>query len=139
MFFYLSVILFTGGGVASQHALQVSRLTPRGKLRGLAWGGGLQAHTWGQGVSPGHTGGGIPECTDNSASSNQAGGGAGGGGSYSSLFSGSFTATTAISLSPSSRGVGTQLIPTKPRTRKSIHRQTATAAARILLECILFS
>ena len=43
---------------------------------------------------------------NNSASSNQAGGGAVGGGSYSSLFAGSFTATAAISLSPSSGGVG---------------------------------
>ena len=35
-------------GMVSQHALQVSRPTPRGKLRGLAWGeGGLQAHTLG--------------------------------------------------------------------------------------------
>ena len=33
--------------MVSQHALLVSRPTPRGKLRGLAWGGGLQAHTWG--------------------------------------------------------------------------------------------
>ena len=29
----------SGAGVVSQHALQVSRPTPRGKLRGLAWGG----------------------------------------------------------------------------------------------------
>ena len=45
---YTSVILFTGGEgvvsqhalqVVSQHALQVSRPTPRGKLKGLAWGG----------------------------------------------------------------------------------------------------
>ena len=59
-----------GGGVVSQHALQVSRPTPKGKLRGLARGvsrptpkgevegsglggspgphlGGLLAHTWG--------------------------------------------------------------------------------------------
>ena len=43
---------------------------------------------------------------NNSASSNQGGGGAGGGGSYSSLFAGSFTATAAISLSPSSGGMG---------------------------------
>ena len=55
----------------------VSRPTPRGKLRGQAWGspgprwGSLQAHTWG--VSPGpHPGGsqahtqwgGIPACTE---------------------------------------------------------------------------
>ena len=72
MFLHVSVILFIGGGVVSQHALQVSRPTPRGevegsdqlggspgphprgKLRGLALGGlqahtpgGLQAHNWG--------------------------------------------------------------------------------------------
>ena len=35
------------GRVVSQHALQVFRPTPRGKLRGLAWGGGLQAHPQG--------------------------------------------------------------------------------------------
>ena len=57
------------GGVVSQHALQVSRPTPReevegsglggapgphpgGKLRGLAWAGGLQVHTRGD---PRHT------------------------------------------------------------------------------------
>ena len=34
-----------GRGVVSQHALQVSRPTPKGKVEGdLAWGG-LQAHT----------------------------------------------------------------------------------------------
>ena len=43
----------------SQHALQVSRPTPRRKLRGLARGG-LQAHTWGIGVSPAHTQGVYP-------------------------------------------------------------------------------
>ena len=75
MFLHVSVILFMGGlgwypsmhcrwhpsmpcsrspgGLVSQHALQVSRPTSRGKLRGLAWGGsptpkeGLQANTQG--------------------------------------------------------------------------------------------
>ena len=37
------------GGVVSQHALQVSRPTPRGKVEGSGLGGGLQAHTWGWG------------------------------------------------------------------------------------------
>ena len=72
-----------GGGVVSQHALQVSRPTPRGevegsgprgcpgphprgKLRGLAWGG-LQAHTqWGlqehtQGDLQAYTWGGVSQ------------------------------------------------------------------------------
>ena len=43
MFLKVSVILFTWGRLVFQHALQVSRPTPRGKLRGL--GGDLQAHT----------------------------------------------------------------------------------------------
>ena len=72
-----------GGGVVSQHALQVVSQHafqvsrgwwypstpcrspgphPGGKLRGLAWGG-LQAHIGG--VSPGpHPEGGIPACTE---------------------------------------------------------------------------
>ena len=76
----------SGGGLLSQHALQVyrptsegevegsglggvSRPTPMGggKLRGLAWGvcrptprGGLQAHTWG-GESPGPHPGGVSQ------------------------------------------------------------------------------
>ena len=57
------------GGV-SQHALQVSRPTPRGSLRGLAWGD-LQAHTWGgvsrptpREVSRPTPGGCIPACTE---------------------------------------------------------------------------
>ena len=79
MFLQVSVILFTWGGGISQHALQVSRPTPGGKLRGLAWGGvsrptprmgssgphlggGLWAHT--QGGSPGPHLGGIPACTE---------------------------------------------------------------------------
>ena len=56
MFLHVSVILFTGcgipaclavlqGGVVSQHALQVSRPTPRGSLRGLAGGGGVSRPT----------------------------------------------------------------------------------------------
>ena len=44
-----------GGVCVSQHALQVSRPTPKGELEGSDWGGapgphprvGLQAHTWG--------------------------------------------------------------------------------------------
>ena len=74
------------GGVVSQHALQVSRPSPRrevegsgwggspgphprGKLRGLAWGG-LQAHTQGDlqahtlGGLQAHTQGGVPACTE---------------------------------------------------------------------------
>ena len=74
MFLHVSVILFTKG-VVSQHALQVisqhalqqiSRPTPRGKLRGLAWGvyrptpgGCLQAHTQGVCVCVC-----IPACTE---------------------------------------------------------------------------
>ena len=66
MFLQVSVILFTGrggggipaclaGGIpaclaglggVSQHALQVSRPTPKGELEGSGWGG-LQAHTQG--------------------------------------------------------------------------------------------
>ena len=58
------------GGVVSQHALQVSRPTPRGRLRGLVGGsagphpegklrglGGLQAHTQGGGKLRGLGGG----------------------------------------------------------------------------------
>ena len=82
------------GGTVSQHALQVSRLTPGGKLSGLAWGG-LRPTPRGQlrvwlggspgphlgGVSPGphpgrgspgpHPGGvgGIPACTEADTSS----------------------------------------------------------------------
>ena len=94
MFLHVSVILFTrgwhpsmpcrspkGGGL-SQHALQVSRPTPRGELEGSGLWGGLQAHTQGEvegsGLwegSPGpHQGGGgglqvhtqgcIPACTE---------------------------------------------------------------------------
>ena len=70
------------GGLVSQHALQIPRLTPRGevegsgqwgspgphprgKLRDLAWGspgqhlGGLQAHPWG--ALQAHTQGGLQE------------------------------------------------------------------------------
>ena len=76
MFLDLSVILFTGG-VVSQHALQVSRPTPRGEVEGSGLGGspgphfggspgphlgGLQAHTW-RGLQV-HTQGGIPACTE---------------------------------------------------------------------------
>ena len=60
-------------GVISQHALQVSMRTPGGSW-GVWLGGGLQAHTWGAGGSPGphpggspgpHPGGGcIPACTE---------------------------------------------------------------------------
>ena len=87
----LSVILFTGGGgVVTQHALQVSRPTSRGEVEGsglgwspgphqrgklssLAWGGSpgphprgcLQTHTWGGSPGP-HPGWGvcIPACTE---------------------------------------------------------------------------
>ena len=55
------------GGVVSQHALQVSRPTPGGKLRGLAWGGSPGPHPGG---SPGphpvvsrHTPGGVSRHT----------------------------------------------------------------------------
>ena len=53
MFLHVSVILSTGG-VVSQHALQVSRPTPRGEVEGSGWGS-LQAHTRGQisGPTPG--------------------------------------------------------------------------------------
>ena len=51
MFLHVSVILSRGGGVwggvVSQHALQVSRPTPKGEVEGLAGGGGPHAHTWG--------------------------------------------------------------------------------------------
>ena len=67
MFLHVSVCPWRGGGevvplhalqvstwVVSQHALQVSLLTPKGELEGsdrggspgLHLGGGLQAHTW---------------------------------------------------------------------------------------------
>ena len=39
-----------GGGVVSQHTLQVSRLTPKGEVKGSGLGG-LHSHTWA--VSPG--------------------------------------------------------------------------------------
>ena len=55
----------------SQHALQVSRCTPRGSLRGLAWGrGSLGRHPRGRlrglarGVSRPTPGGCIPACTE---------------------------------------------------------------------------
>ena len=56
-----------GGGGVSQHALQVSRPTPRGEVEGSGLGG-LQAHTWG-GLQA-HTRGrmGIPACTEASTS-----------------------------------------------------------------------
>ena len=47
MFLHVSVILFTGMGLVSQHVLQVSRPTPRGKVEGSGLGG-LQAHTKGE-------------------------------------------------------------------------------------------
>ena len=43
----MSRIVFTGGMV-SQHALQVSRPTTRGKVEGSGLGGGLQAHIQGE-------------------------------------------------------------------------------------------
>ena len=93
MFLHRSVILSTGWGVLSQHALQVvsqhalqvsrgglsqhalqvSRPTPEGSLRGLAGGGGFQVHTWGGsrptlggrgGGLQAHTQGCIPACTE---------------------------------------------------------------------------
>ena len=105
MFFHVSVILFTGSipayiaggipvclavwGLVSQHALQVSRPTPRGEVEGSGLGkgspgthpgggevegsglGGLQAHTGGisrptpgRRGSPGPHPGGIPACTE---------------------------------------------------------------------------
>ena len=58
MFLDVSVSHSAHGGLVSQHVLQVSRPTPGGKLRGLAWWC-LQAHTWW--VSPGpHSGRGFP-------------------------------------------------------------------------------
>ena len=71
MFLHVSVILFTVGGipaclaaglhwgVVSQHALQVSRPTPKGEVEGSGLGG-LHAHTWG--VSPGPHPGGVCVC-----------------------------------------------------------------------------
>ena len=74
MFLHVSVILFMEGGglvsqyalqVVSQHALQVSRSTPRGEVEGSGLGGGLQAHTqWevegsGRGGLQAHTRGGL--------------------------------------------------------------------------------
>ena len=47
MFLHVSVILSTEG-VVSKHALQVSRPTPRGKLRGLAWRGFQGPHPGGK-------------------------------------------------------------------------------------------
>ena len=44
----VSVILFTGGGLVSQHALQVSRPTSRGEVEGFGLGGSPGTH---QGVS----------------------------------------------------------------------------------------
>ena len=78
MFLHMSVILSTGGGVVvSKHVLQVSRSTPRGKLRSLAWGvsrptlrgvsrttprGGVSRPT--PGGSPGTHLGDISACTE---------------------------------------------------------------------------
>ena len=97
MFLHVSVILFTGGGipaciaggipvclaaglggVVSQHALQVSRPTPRVEVEGSGWGWSPGPHLGGSpgphpGGSPGpHLGGGvsrptpggIPACTE---------------------------------------------------------------------------
>ena len=44
IFLHLSVILFTGG-VVSQHALQVSRPTPKGEVKGDLAGGGVSRLT----------------------------------------------------------------------------------------------
>ena len=76
MFLQVSVILFTWV-VVSQHALQVSRPTPRlgRRLRGLqahsqeeklggSGLGGLQAHTWVWGGLQANTRGGIPACSE---------------------------------------------------------------------------
>ena len=66
---YPSMPCRSPGGVVSQHALQVSMPTPRGSLRGLAWGRGLQAHTQGEvegsglGGSPGPHLGGVSRLT----------------------------------------------------------------------------
>ena len=49
--------------MVSQHALQVSRPTPRGEVEGsVLEGGALQAHTWG--VSRPTAGWCIPACTE---------------------------------------------------------------------------
>ena len=78
-YIFTRVCLSTGGGVVSQHALQVSRPTPKGELEGSGRSGlqthtqegGLQAHTWrgspGQhleGVSRPTPRGCIPACTE---------------------------------------------------------------------------
>ena len=55
-----------GGGLVFQHALQVSRPTPRGEVEGSGLGG-LQAHTqegsWGVGGLQAHTWGGVSRPT----------------------------------------------------------------------------
>ena len=57
-FLHVSVILFTAGEVVSQHALQVSRPTPRGgEVEGSGRGGGFSRPT------PGGRGC-IPACTE---------------------------------------------------------------------------
>ena len=48
MSLHVSVILSTGEGVVSQDGLQVSRLTPRGVLRGLASGRVSRLTPWGE-------------------------------------------------------------------------------------------
>ena len=61
IFLHMSVILFTGG-VVSQHALQVSRPTPRREVEG-GLAGGVSRPTHGE-VSRPTPGGSIPACTE---------------------------------------------------------------------------
>ena len=112
IFLHLSVILFTGGGVVSQHALQlVSQHALQGgspgphlegKLRDLA-GGGLQAHT--QGVSR-PTPGGVSRFTPRGLSRPTPGGGG---------------------------------CVSQHALRQTPHEWLLPRAVRILLECILVS
>ena len=44
---FYTCLSFCSWGVVSQHALQVSRPTPRGEVEGSGLGG-FQAHTWGE-------------------------------------------------------------------------------------------
>ena len=58
---------YPGGGVVSQHALQVSRPTPKEEAEGSGLGGGrecLQAHIQWRSPGPHPRGVGIPACTE---------------------------------------------------------------------------
>ena len=111
-----------GGGI--QHALQVSRLTPVGKLRCLSWGG-LQAHIQGgiRGVWPG----GISRPTSRGEVE-----GSGLGGSPGPHLGGLQAHTWGVSR-PTPGGVSQHALRQIP----PLQQMLLLRAVHILLECIL--